>query len=394
MRYTLPYCCLTKNLLLILSFIALNTANAFTQPTNDECAGAVTVPVTTTPSFPTAYTTLGATQSLPGCFGTAEDDIWFKFTATTVRHRIWITNVNDALNPVVEVFSGTCTALTSLGCFYTNEANPASLNLDLNNLIAGNTYYYRVYGKSASSVRTDIRTSVVPLPNVPAIVSSGPTTFCEGGNVVLTSTSSLYNRWYKNGGFITGATAQAYTVTESGSYTVSYNDNVNEIFSTAVNVVVNPKPVQPAVSLSGNMLVSSSPNGNQWLFNSAPIAGANEQVYVANKTGIYSVQVTQNGCSIFSDMVNFVMTLVSNLSPLDMEVTVFPNPTTDKIHIRKQSAHKLSVQIFDVNGRKIYETQFVTSIGIPVRELTNGIYLIVLTDFNSGNRTTKAILKQ
>lgn len=56
-------------------------------------------------------------------------------------------------------------------------------------------------------------------PAAPTIsVSEGITTFCEGGSVILTSSSATGNVWS------TGATTQSITVTTSGSYTVSFTD--------------------------------------------------------------------------------------------------------------------------------------------------------------------------
>ena len=53
-------------------------------------------------------------------------------------------------------------------------------------------------------------------PSPPTITASGPTALCQGESVVLTSSYSTGNVWSN------GATTQSITVTQSGSYTVSY----------------------------------------------------------------------------------------------------------------------------------------------------------------------------
>ena len=68
--------------------------------------------------------------------------------------------------------------------------------------------------------------TVNPVPAKPTIGASGPTTFCFGGNVTLTSSNvgglAASYRWYKDGVF-TGTTASNIvltTVAQSGDYTV------------------------------------------------------------------------------------------------------------------------------------------------------------------------------
>ena len=48
----------------------------------------------------------------------------------------------------------------------------------------------------------------------------GPTSFCTGGSVTLTSSDASGNQWYLNGNPIGGATSQQYVAAASGDYTV------------------------------------------------------------------------------------------------------------------------------------------------------------------------------
>ncbi len=66
---------------------------------------------------------------------------------------------------------------------------------------------------SAPSAGTTV--TVNPIPPTPTISAGGPTTFCIGGNVVLTSSSPIGNLWS------TGETTQSITVTTAGAYTVT-----------------------------------------------------------------------------------------------------------------------------------------------------------------------------
>ena len=99
---------------------------------------------------------------------------------------------------------------------------------------AGN-YTVRVTNSSnCSSISTATIVIVNPLPAIPTISAGGPTTFCRGGSVTLTSSSATNNLWS------TGATTQAITVTAAGNYTVKVT-NANNCSSTsaATTVIVN-----------------------------------------------------------------------------------------------------------------------------------------------------------
>ncbi|GAA4356247.1 hypothetical protein GCM10023185_19860 [Hymenobacter saemangeumensis] len=96
-------------------------------------------------------------------------------------------------------------------------------------------------GCPAASATTQVSISPVP---VATLASSGPTTFCQGGSVVLTAngggTGSSY-QFLLNGQPISGATAGSYTATASGSYSVVItNPGSCSATSPATSVTVNP----------------------------------------------------------------------------------------------------------------------------------------------------------
>jgi len=152
----------------------------------------------------------------------------------------------------------------------------------------------------------NITVTVNPLPPTPTITPGGPTTFCQGSSVVLTSSSAAGYQWKLNGSPIGGATLQTYSATTTGSYTVTISDaNGCTAASAATSVTVNPTPAAPTITPGGPTtfcaggsvtLTSSSASGNQWLLNGAPINTATSQTYVANTSGDYTVIGTSNGC--------------------------------------------------------------------------------------------------
>lgn len=120
-------------------------------PTNDDICGAISLTVSPTGTCTTALTgqsSLSATQSLPGCVGTADEDVWYSFVATSATHVITLSiSGSGATDRVHQVFSSsdnTCTGtLTSISC-----SDPETSTL--NGLTVGNTYFVRVYSYSST----------------------------------------------------------------------------------------------------------------------------------------------------------------------------------------------------------------------------------------------------
>ncbi len=118
-----------------------NFTTIVTAPVNDNCSGAVTINPTS--STPISGSVLNATQSMVGTVGTADDDVWYKFTAASTAHNISV-SAAYSFNAVVELFSGACGSLTSLHTVNAN-GNGMSENLRATGLTVGQTYYVRVY---------------------------------------------------------------------------------------------------------------------------------------------------------------------------------------------------------------------------------------------------------
>ena len=155
----------------------------------------------------------------------------------------------------------------------------------------------------------NVTITVNPLPATPTATPGGPTTFCQGGSVTLTSSSATGNQWFLNGNPIGGATNSTYSATASGSYTVKVTDGnaCTSAASNAVAVTVNPLPATPTITPGGPTtfctggsvtLTSSSATGNQWYLNGNPIGGATANTYLATAAGSYTVKVTDvNSCT-------------------------------------------------------------------------------------------------
>ncbi len=161
--------------------------------------------------------------------------------------------------------------------------------------------------------------------NTPIITTTTATGFCEGGNVVLTSSSISGNQWHKNGVVITGATAKTYTATTPGSYTVSVDGDCS---STPVNVSVTALPV-----ISGNAPVCVG-SGVQLSATGTPAASnpwtsANIAIATVSSTGLVTGVAAGSANITFANSAGCKQTVsitVNALPPTPAISTT--NPTT------------------------------------------------------------------
>jgi len=114
-----------------------------TPPSNDICPSAVTLTQGTT-CVATSGSVMNATQSAVGCSGTANNDVWYKFTANTTGAIINVVGSTE-LDAVFEVFGGSsCSNLSSITCI-DNTFEGGTETTTLTNLVPGQTYYIRVH---------------------------------------------------------------------------------------------------------------------------------------------------------------------------------------------------------------------------------------------------------
>lgn len=139
----------------------------------------------------------------------------------------------------------------------------------------------------------------------PVITASGPLTFCQGGNVILSSSIATGNRWYRNGVLIPGATAQTYQAEQTGFYKTITTDGCITLSSDSLRITVNPMPDTPVITVSGDTLISSAPSGNQWFLYEQPVSGATNQQYIPVQPGRYTVRVNINDCQATSAPVDY-----------------------------------------------------------------------------------------
>ncbi|MBC5773334.1 HYR domain-containing protein [Pontibacter sp. KCTC 32443] len=133
--------------------------------------------------------------------------------------------------------------------WYTSENGGTAL-ASTTALASGN-YYVSQTTNNCESARTTVAVTVNETPATPTITAESNTTVCPGSSVILTSSTSSGNQWYRNRTVISGATNQSFTASESGSYTVVVTSNgCSSAASDPVVVTVedNTPPATPTIA--------------------------------------------------------------------------------------------------------------------------------------------------
>ncbi|MFN4026617.1 MAG: fibronectin type III domain-containing protein [Flavobacterium sp.] len=214
---------------------------------NDNCSGAtsLTVNPNTTCTVTTTGSSVGATQSQAGCAGTADDDVWYSFVATSTSHIVTATpgTISDI---VLQVFSGSCGSLTSLACIDATVSTPETTTLT--GLTPGNTYYVRIYSYGSSSGQGTFTICVTT--QTPCIAPSSQ----ASGLVIGTVTSSDIPASF------TGS-ADGYLVIRSTSSTPP-STPVNGVIYSAANVATLGAGLTFVQTGSSTSITGSGLNGN------------------------------------------------------------------------------------------------------------------------------------
>lgn len=246
------------------------------------------------------------------------------------------------------------------------------------------------------------------------ISGDGPTTFCDGGYVILNANSGgVYAyQWKKNGNNISGATGQTYKATSAGKYNVKVMQGSCVDWSSEIKVSIT-KNFKASITASGSTtfkqgqsvtLKSNTGSGfiYQWKKDGEAINGATESTYLATQSGEYQVKITNGTCTAWSaplkvtvytaklvsgeDEIINKSSIAKSASPIqsnegednipNMEegtatIKAYPNPTKGPISIEVElpgySGNEVFVEIINSLGQAIYQ-KAITYDGSPLKD--------------------------
>ncbi|NDK57213.1 Ig-like domain-containing protein [Pontibacter fetidus] len=185
------------------------------------------------------------------------------------------------------------------GLSATNIANPVA------SPASTTTYTVTVSNASGCSSTDQVTVKVTASPAV-TITPAGPTTFCEGGSLVLNASqgTGYTYQWYNNGNPINQATGSSFTTFAGGEFSVKVTmgsgctatSSPVKVTENKAATVVAGTAQQVCVNAAAFTLSGFSPAGGTW---SGPGVSANGKFNPATAgTGTHTLtyKVTQNSC--------------------------------------------------------------------------------------------------
>ena len=238
-------------------------------------------------------------------------------------------------------------------------------------------------------------------PSAGLFADLGPDTgFCPGSTVVLDAGSpgSTY-QW--NMSFQNLGTTQTITASSGGAYNVTITDAQGCTDRDTINVTAWLAPLTPQIFGDAFELFTSALPEIQWYLNGEPIPGANEEIWIPQQNGTYTVTETApNGCSSTSapfDVLN-VGIVEPGHSNLAIQVAPVPISEASVVTFRTTRSEKASMHLHDATGRVVLTVfadrympagmQRLTLDKLP--DLAPGKYFLSLTS-NSGRYTVPVV---
>lgn len=194
----------------------------------------------------------------------------------------------------------TLTSTTSNGYLWSNGATTKSITVS-----SAGTYWVRAYsGGNCFSQSGNLEVSSF---STPTITASGATSFCQGGNVTLTSSLANSYLWSN------GATTRSITASNAGTYKITAYSGTCSATSSGTAVSVNAAPAVPVItssggsnSCSGNPVTLTSSSGSSYLWST----GATTSSISVSSSGTYWVRA-YSGPNCFTQSANKIINLIS-----------------------------------------------------------------------------------
>tara|TARA_B100000809_G_scaffold58771_1_gene55255 strand:+ start:2059 stop:4410 length:2352 start_codon:yes stop_codon:yes gene_type:complete len=191
---------------------------------------------------------------------------------------------------------------------------------------------------------------------------------------------------------ITVADAGPFVVTSQNTNGIIYPGGSSQMVTWDVNgtdsLPINTQNVTIRLSTDGGFtypisLLASTANNGFAMVTLPNISTTNARIQVSALNSIYFDINTQN----------FEIQLILSTSEQDLSnssILIYPNPTKDFFKIDMSYQINYKVEIFNIQG-KLISSQLNRDL-FDVSNLSNGIYLLLITDLDLNNKTAKKLL--
>ncbi|MGE0567240.1 MAG: T9SS type A sorting domain-containing protein, partial [Bacteroidia bacterium] len=287
------------------------------------------------------------------------------------------TNLGLAATPAPTTYcSGGSSTITATGASnYTWQ--PGNLTGSVQVVNPTSNVTYTINGTAgACSGTTTVLMNVDPTPTIIATALNSTVCVPGSGTTLFGSGASTYT-WQP--GNLVGANV-AVNPNLTTTYTVTGTTGAGCVSSKTVLVNAFNKPFVNAASSSATTCAGVgvqlfATGATSYIWNPGTLSGSNVTVAPTSNT-TYTVTGTTNGCSD-SKMVTITVspcTGLQSLSPNSLEVSVYPNPFKDELHVNVNEA--VSVNVYNALGQKVISEKISSAQNLNTTELPQGVYII------------------
>ena len=183
------------------------------------------------------------------------------------------------------------------------------------------------------------------------------------------------------------AACESFTWIDGNTYTESNNTATHSLVNAVgcdsiVTLNLTIADIDSSITQNGNTLSSNLENASyQWFICTndtvEEIPGATNQTYTPAENGDYSVRVTIDNCSVFSECITVTLTSAYDLSDTKEKIKIFPNPAESKIRIQIPESSGSDIAIFNSIGLRVYSRQgYISGEEINISSLKSGLYIL------------------
>ncbi|MES2388493.1 MAG: T9SS type A sorting domain-containing protein [Bacteroidota bacterium] len=292
----------------------------FCEPTGN------TVTLSSTEQYGNRWNTGDTTQSILVTTGGYYSVSTFSMGCQSQYAPFLYVNMGPPPKPVIYSNTGSFTACEGIGLtlIATNGEGNIWNNGETSQVItvnvSGKYAVQTIINGCSSEVSDTIVVTIIPAPQTPAVTASGPTTFCSGGTVTLTSSITDGNVWS------TGENTQSITVSVSGSYFVrQFDGTCYSTLSDPINVSVTSAPAPWIYTANSAVICNGQPvdiysnytTGNIW-----STGDTTWYITVSTPGSYYARRVTESCTSEISPVV-----VINAVTPVAPTITVMGSTT-------------------------------------------------------------------
>jgi hypothetical protein len=236
---------------------------------------------------------------------------------------------------------------------------------------------------------------VALLQGVDVTLTPHDTTICNGTSITLDAGEFPFAPIYI---WDNGTLTQTRQVSTSGTYFVKVQNNMGCFDRDTMTVTVYPDPVVNSIAIidngdgtfTFNVIGAQNIDSYTWNFDdgSSAVNGSGipgQQIHGFTVPGEYNVTLTlRNQCGeiVVTRLVKIYPTTgIDNISALQKEISIYPNPSRSKVTIANKASIKMKeISIVNLMGQSVYKNDKVNAEQIEVNTtgFAAGIYNIMI----------------